>query len=155
MTSIQNRFERASGGNFSSSRGGSQRDNRANRAEGGGSRFEDLQKAIESRRGRGRGRGGREEVDPTAPVVSTQPVPTPQTPAPPVTTTPPPVATTPPNSSDGSVLSLAEKYVDNYSQQTGKSLSTATRDALVKDVASFYGENGSRTDRLRTLVGVF
>lgn len=154
MASIQARFDRSFVEQYRGSRGSSQ---------SGESRFkaEDLQRSIEERRGRGRGRGRQDQVDPTAPVVSTQPVPNPTPPvqtsptAPTPSTNPPQQSGTPPISTDGSVRSLAEKYVDVYAQQSGKSLSSATRDALVTDVASFYGENGSRTERLRSLVGVF
>ncbi len=82
-------------------------------------------------------------------LVTIQPVPNPTT-APPTTT--PPASTNP---TDDSVKSLAAKYVDIYTQQSGRTISASTRDALVNDVASFYGENGGRTDRLRSLVGVF
>ncbi len=73
----------------------------------------------------------------------------------PPSTTPPPQSVSSPAPKDSSVRTLAEKYVDVYAQQSGKTLSSATRDALVTDVASFYGESGTRTERLRTLVGVF
>jgi hypothetical protein len=150
MTSIQSRFGRSFVEQYGGGGGSvAQRDNR-------GFRTEDLQQSIEERRSRGRGRGKKEQVDPTAPVVVTQPVDTPPPPA----TTPPATNPSPPTGSsptpiDSSVRSLAEKYVDVYAQQSGKPLSSATRDALVADVASFYGENGTRTERLRTLVGVF
>ncbi len=110
----------------------------------GGEKFEELQRSVEERRSRGRGRGRKEQVDPTAPPVTSPP-----------STTPPPQSVSSPAPKDSSVRSLAEKYVDVYAQQSGKSLSSATRDALVTDVASFYGESGTRTERLRTLVGVF
>jgi hypothetical protein len=87
-------------------------------------------------------------------LVTIQPVPNPSTPnstTPTPTTTP--VATTKPTGD--SVKGLAEKYVDTYTQQSGRTISASTREALVNDVASFYGENGGRTERLRSLVGVF
>ena len=154
MASIQARFDRSLFHQYSGSRATPQRD-------GGGFKSEDLQRSIEEKRNRGRGKGRKEQVDPTAPVVGTQPVanPTPPLQSSPTTSTPstnpsPPNATSP-TPSDASVRSLAEKYVDVYAQQSGRTLSSATRDALVSDVASFYGENGSRTERLRSLVGVF
>lgn len=152
MTSIQSRFGRSFVQQY---RGGGDSIQRENR----GFRPEELQRSIDERRSRGRGKGKKEQVDSTAPVVVTQPVdtpppPSPTPPSPPATTpTPQPVSSTLPT--DSSVRSLAEKYVDVYAQQSGRTLSSATRDALVSDVASFYGENGSRTERLRSLVGVF
>jgi hypothetical protein len=132
-------------------------DSRSFRSESRYTRSDTDVTGSENTRGRRvrRGKGG-EQVDPNAPVVSTQPVPTPTTPSTPTPSAPPtsPSSNTGSNT-DGTIRSLAEKYVDIYAQQSGRSLSSTTRDALVNEVASFYGENGSRTDRLRTLVGVF
>jgi hypothetical protein len=160
MTSISNRGGRGFGSEFFTQRSAARVDRASERFS---DRFSELQGEVEARRGRGRGRGrGRDNDDssgppgasPVPPEASIQPVPNP-----PLTTSPQPSPSTPPSDvgtkPDDSVRSLAEKYVDVYSQQSGKPLSTATREALVNDVASFYGESGARTERLKTLVGVF
>ena len=115
------------------------------------SRSERVELRGRRRSGRGEGDAGGPPTDtpPAPPTATIQPVPNPST-SPPAAA--PPTASPP---VDDTVKSMAEKYVDIYTQQSGRTLSSATREALVNDVASFYGENGGRTERLRGLVGVF
>lgn len=82
-------------------------------------------------------------------VVTTQPVSDPvavDTPAP---VTAPVPASTDPTSND--LRSLASQYVDQYSKQTGRTLTSEQRSTLVDDVYSFYSDP-SRAGRLKSLV---
>jgi hypothetical protein len=101
--------------------------------------------------------------------------PPPEAPSPPVSTAPP-VSTTPPSNQSGNpventipvpkaspvtqsdsasrITELAKKYVQVYEKNSGVSLSSEERDALVRDVSKFYSEP-IRGDRLERLVSAF
>jgi hypothetical protein len=119
---------------------------RADRSENRATRRQERLERREARR-REREAGDGSPTQPVTPPPGGATIPTP------VSSAPVPTQSSP--STGPNVRSLAEKYVDVYAQQSGRSLSSATREALVNDVASFYGESGGRTERLKTLVGVF
>jgi hypothetical protein len=97
--------------------------------------------------------------------VSTQPV----SPAVPVTTTPVTTPTQPaqstqpttPTQSTGdstvsTLRSAAERYVEIYAKNSGHTFSsTEEKEAKIKEVEEFYGENAQRQDRLVSLVNNF
>lgn len=88
--------------------------------------------------------------------VSTQPVsdPVPVTTTP-VTSTPTepsqPSTPTPSSPAVTTLRSAAERYVDTYTKNSGRTFSTDEREAKIQEVQDFYGESSQRQDRLISL----
>lgn len=84
--------------------------------------------------------------------------PSPTTPVttPPATTSPvatPPVASSPPSSTGNNLQDLATRYVAQYEQYSGKTLSEADRKSKISEVYDFYSDPG-RAGRLANVVVV-
>lgn len=109
---------------------------------------------LENARTRGRRRIQDEILNPNPP---SEPVDVPSSPpggtepTPPVENTPVETAPVSEVKPDSTLLSLAERYVDQYQEQGGRSLSTEERSSLVQNVYSFYSEP-ERSGRLEQIV---